>query len=303
MKKCVSATTAFFIILMISSLCSAKDAAMIVDIRGRAFYETEANRGRQLVLMDFLETGDKIRLTPDAVLILNYFASGIREKITGPGSIVIGTEESIREEGMKISSLKTNYLPPKAVLSRADVQQSGAAAFRSLGDPIKIVILAPTDTAVRSVQPLFQWRPKSWARSYHLRVYDEQDKLCFETKTGDSRFTYTKPALNRGEHYTWTVSAMTGERVATGKGEFTILDETRLEKVTLTEKKIKDAFPEDSAERLIKLALTYQHYKLHDEALDILKELNQRYPHNQNIMNWYRKTASRKKKASEKTEE
>ncbi|MDM8549734.1 hypothetical protein QUF72_06645 [Desulfobacterales bacterium HSG2] len=304
MKKFVSAAiAALFVILISSSVCFGKDAAMIVDLRGKAFYESG---GQQIILMDFLKTGDEIRLKPGAVLILNYFASGIREEITGPGSITIGIEQSSKEGNVNVSCSKTDYLPPKAVLSREDVQQSGATAFRGLGDPDKIVILGdpdkivilgPADTAVRS-HPLFRWKSVRRAESYRFRIYDAQKSLYFETKTFETKtkeinFSYDKLALNEDEDYIWTVSAMrAGKVLAMGNGEFSVLNKKNLEELIRAEKKIKTAFPEDSAELLISLALTYRHYKLYDEAAEIVGKLERLYPGNQNIRNWYQNTIS-----------
>ena len=68
------------------------DAAMVVDLSGTSVYESGSEKGNQVALMDFLAKGDVIRLEEGARLVLNYFASGLREEIDRSEERRVGKE-------------------------------------------------------------------------------------------------------------------------------------------------------------------------------------------------------------------
>jgi len=289
MKKSeVPAMIAAFLILVSAAVCSARDAAMVIDIKeGKAYYEAGEEKGRELMLMDFPKPGDKIRLESGTVLVLNYFATGVREEITGPGKITIGNESSRETEKVRISRSEPDYIPPKSKLNREDLQQFGSSPFRD-ADPGGIVILRPTDnTAVRS-RPVFRWIPVKGAESYHLRIYDMLEKPCFHAETEKSSFSYDKSDLIPEEIYEWTVSTKAEGNTARGKGTFTILGRERLDKMLRSERRVRERYPENSDELLVILAVIYRQYELIDEVADMIRELHHRHPRNRNFERWLR---------------
>ncbi|QTA93174.1 hypothetical protein [Desulfonema magnum] len=291
MKKFAVTVTGSILMIFISSMiCSAKDAAMVVDLKkGRAYYETGDRQAREVMLLDFLKTGDKIRLEPDTVLVLNYFLPGVREEISGPGKITLGTDASEKEGDVKIIASKTDYLLPKTLLGREDVQQSGAVVLRGDEQSHNIVILRLADTAVRSSQILFRWQPVKGAGNYMLKIYDTLGSCCFQTTAKENRLSYDKSDLKPDELYSWKVSATANGKTSEGGGAFFILDQKTLDKVIRAEKKIRSECPKDSDELLTRLAVIYRYYELNDNAADMLRELHRRYPRNGNIQGWLQK--------------
>jgi hypothetical protein len=97
----------------------------------------------------------------------------------------------------------------------------------------------------------------------------------------------SKLDLTRGEQYWWMILAMAKGRIlAKGEGQFLIMTQENEANVSKAEVIIEKAYPEDSAESLISLGLLYQSYELYDDAVNVVKKLNQRYPQNKNIESW-----------------
>jgi len=279
-----------FILLTTITICSAaEDVVLVMDIlHGKAYYETGAKKGKEVVLVDFLAEGDTIKLAPQTVLILNYFVSGIKEELTGPGSITVGKSASQPEGAMVVKREKSEYIPPKSAISRAELQQSGAAALRGGKKDSQITLDSLDYTDVRSTQPVFQWRPVEGADTYRIKVSDaQQEILKLDVETAETNFTVDKSGLIRGEEYCWIVLALAkGKIVAKGEGQFVILTEERLKEVERAEKAIEMQYPQEAPGRLISLAIAYQHYGLLDDAAAILRKLHKAYPENEHIRNW-----------------
>jgi hypothetical protein len=258
---------------------------MVIDIRnGQAYYETGEKKGTEVILMDFLTEGEQIRLTPQTILVLNYFASGLREEVTGKGSITVGKFSSKKEGDVVVKGNRVDYMPPRSVLNKADMQQTGAVVLRKDRGLSKITILSLFNTAVRSIWPVFRWNPVKEAEIYKLRVYDVQDRLYLEITTDKTSFTYTKSDLIQGEQYWWTVLAFRkGKILAKGEGQFSIITEEDLEKVIKAERGIKEQYLQESTESMITLAMIYQNYELYDDAVNIFLKLHKKYPQNKNI--------------------
>lgn len=289
MKRCgLALVIGFFVFLATNTIChTAEDTAMVIDIKnGKAYYEAGEKKGQEVTHMDFLTEGDQIRLTPRTVLILNYFASGLREEMAGPGSFTVGKSSSKREDDVITKADRIDYLPPKSAIRKGDIQQTGAVVLRTVGGLSKITILSLSDTAVRSAQPVFRWQPVEGAETYKLRVFDVQDKLFFEITTDTTSFTYSKSDLHRGDQYWWTVLAMArGKIFAKGEGQFSVITEESLEKLIQAEREIIKQYPQESTESMVSLAMIYENHELFDDAADIFRKLHEKYPHNKNIIN------------------
>ena len=283
------AVIVFFLMFTAIAISFAQDTAMVIDLKqGKAFFETGSRKGQAVMLLDFPEPGSRIRLEANAVLVLNYFASGIREEITGPGKFRIGKDFSKKLSGVKISKSETDYLPPEAMLKKEDVQQVGADVLRR--EEGEIAVFVPADMAFRSSSRIsFRWQSVKGAENYVLRIYHmTEDTPCFETKVSEPRFVYGKPGLKAGGVYKWRVSALANGKDFEGEDSFSILDKKTLNKVIRAEKKIRTECPDASDEMLTRLAMIYRFYDLNSDAADMLRKLLRRHPQNQNIRRWLR---------------
>ncbi|MDM8524963.1 hypothetical protein QUF80_16455 [Desulfococcaceae bacterium HSG8] len=300
----------FFIIL--SNTACSEDAAMVMDIkRSTAYYEIGDKKGREIIILDFLKPGDRIRLKSGAVLVLNYFASGVWEEITGFGKITVGNGRSKGEGQVKIIASEPDYLPPirvgddrskkdedsqseiiasepnyflpKAAFSREDLQQSGVTVFRGPGSAIVL-----EDIAFRSPRPIFRWPRVQGAENYVVHISGTD----YNYKGQENSFTHNRSDMTRGNSYELKISAMVkDETLKEMKREFYILDQESLDKLILTEKKIRAECPEGSTGLLTRLAFVYRYYKLNDESADMLRKLHHRNPRNENIRRWLQKVA------------
>jgi hypothetical protein len=95
--------------------------AIVEDVRGKA---------TSVEFMDYVASGDVIKLGPAATLVLSYMKSCRRETITGAGTVTVGAEESIVQDGQVVAS----KVKCDSGYSRLIDQQleSAATSFRSL---------------------------------------------------------------------------------------------------------------------------------------------------------------------------
>jgi hypothetical protein len=264
---------------------AAEDAAMVVDIQGTpAFYTDGEERTREVGLMDFLTPGDRIMLDAQTVLILNYFASGIREIISGPGVVTIGKESSRETGGAKIEASKVDYIPPPTEVESGDDQHMGAFALRSPAPPLpEISLLGHDRTAVRSTPVKLGWLPVKGADKYRLTVSVRGGAKVFETDTQDL-FFILENRLKPGREYIWRVIALAGEKALAGNvARFRLLDLSSLTRLIILEQNIEANTPRNSDEAKISKAMLYKKYGLNDEAGGLLSDLKDRYPGNEGI--------------------
>ncbi len=290
----------------------AEDAAMVVDVQGTARYESGSGSDRKVALMDFLAEGDRLNLEAGCTLILNYFSSGNREILTGPGLLTVGLSASTVETSLKMETTKLAFQPKAAVLSQEDGQQAGAIVLRSANAPTvrpsmktvswdnlkdrKAVYLsecigsgkiAPDSlflTAVSGLRPQMRWKPVEGAQEYEIRVLDDQGRSMVETSTKENAYAYAGADLIRGRRYKWSVTALAGDRtIAQGGGEFRVLSESQLKSLSAAEKDISKVSGRDTVESRVSITLLYQEYQLYDEAAAAVNNLLRDYPDNVNL--------------------
>lgn len=285
----------FFVLtalLTLALLCSpapasAEDAAMVMDLKnGSAVYTAGMNKGREVQVMDFLAEGDAVELAPQAVLVLNYFASGLREEITGPGAVTVGPDASRAGEGVSVRTENVEVVPPQAVASVADDQHAGVVVLREMMSPdLEMVLLGLKDTAVRDLPLHFKWAAVEGASNYRFKLVDAVGNIVYETRTTSTDVVFEKPDLVRGDEYVWTVDAMDGDLfLVAGEGRFYLLSEERRAKLVEAEAFVQKHYPAGSTEADVVRAMLCQSNELNDEALAILVSLRGRHPGNPNIV-------------------
>lgn len=92
--------------------------------------------------MDYLGTGDVLKLGPRDVLVLSYLKSCVHEVITG-GTVSVGAERS-EVQGGKIVSTKVPCDGGKMQLTSQEASTSAASAFRLQSVPHKPTLYART---------------------------------------------------------------------------------------------------------------------------------------------------------------
>jgi hypothetical protein len=262
------------------------DAAMVVDLSGTSVYESGSEKGNQVELMDFLAKGDVIRLEEGARLVLNYFASGLREEIDGPGQITIDLEQSRNDQKVAIKSSKVEFVPSQAQVQVGDAQHTGVVALRSPPPmvPPLTASLNPNHTALRGLPIALQWEPQPGVSRYAVVVADVLEDVVFKTETDSTQVVVEKTDIKSGEEYVWKAQdAGAPELGLEGQARFYLLSPEKLSELSHTEAYIKKTYKEGSSEALIALAMLYKKYELNAEAKTVLAELLEANPRNRNI--------------------
>jgi len=150
----------------------------------------------EVEFMDYVGSGQVIKLAPRDVLVLSYLKSCEHETITG-GSVVVGTERSEVKDG-KVVRAKVPCDGGKMKLSSQQAASSGAAAFRLQSANISPTLFAQT--------PVVQL-PKTLASGERTLVIQRMDRRGsrFEVKLADE--------VAGGEFYDLTNAKV---RLATG---------------------------------------------------------------------------------------
>ena len=108
-------------VMATSAASAASTVALIEELSGNP---------AALEVMDYLETGQVIRLGARETLVLSYFNSCTRETITG-GTVTVGTEQSKVVSG-KVERTKVRCDRARASASAEHVIQAGGHVFRGL---------------------------------------------------------------------------------------------------------------------------------------------------------------------------
>lgn len=276
----------FLLIGIVSAL--ADEAAMVVELKdGAAVYESGQKQGEKVMLMDFVNEGEKIKIDKGATLVLNYFVSGAREEINGPGIISVGLEGSEKTGKVAIQSAKVDYIPSKARTGSGEAEHLGVVALRDTGPAKadKVFPISLSKTAARTMPLTFRWGPIGRAENYSFKILDSAGKVVVKAETKEPVYVLEKETLSPGKEYSWNVEALSGKRkIAEGGSSFYMLDESRAGQVATTEQYIQKNYKADSTEYFVALVMLYTKYQLNDEARPILLTLRQSNPTNTNIV-------------------
>ena len=117
-------------------------AALVEDVRGKV---TGAE------FMDYVAPGKVIKIGPAGMVVLSYMKSCRREAITGAGTVIVGTEESMVQQS-EVDAAKVRCDSGHSLAVEQEVADGAATSFRSL-DPVSS--RSPRLT-VYGLSPLFE---------------------------------------------------------------------------------------------------------------------------------------------------
>jgi hypothetical protein len=130
-----------------------------------ALVEDVSGSTADVEFMDYVGTGQVIKLAPKDVLVLSYLKSCAHETITG-GTVRVGAEKS-DVEGGKVVRTKVTCDGGKMKLASQTANASGASSFRLQSAPVEPVIFA--------AQPMIQL-PKLADGSDRKLTFERVDK-------------------------------------------------------------------------------------------------------------------------------
>jgi hypothetical protein len=132
---------------LILSAAAQSPSAVVEDLAGSV---------PSVQFMDYVETGQVIRLGARDRIVLGYLKSCWRETITG-GTVTVGSEQS-EVAGGEVARTKVACEGGKMMLSAELAGKSGAMVFRQAPKP-QAVALAHPEFTLYGLSPVFELRP------------------------------------------------------------------------------------------------------------------------------------------------
>ncbi len=201
-------------LLVIALLCgigqarhaSAAPIALVTDIAGKA--ETRVDeRTVPVTLLSEFRTGARVRLHPQARMMLLFYGSGELYALAGPSLVRItqaGVEALSGNEPVRQPTLSGRDGKP-LLLRPMGVTQAGVVV-RSVAQPI--TALAMTDGTTLDARPVFLWREPEPGLEYRFVLRDGNDTSHLERRLRETTLAMPPEiALADGQRYRWSLSA------------------------------------------------------------------------------------------------
>ena len=259
--------------------------AVILDASGTpAVLLTPAGGMREAQALDCLAAGDRLRLAEGARLVVYFFEAGFREEIQGPGLATVTQETLTLADGARQSARTELESVLPAGFCRPP-ERSGAGLVRDAGRFVSgLQPISPTDTAVRSPDFTFRWNRPDEADSFRLNLSVPLNPSLLDVRTRENSYQCPLENLSPGVEYKWTVVAQKdGVETTRAEGRFYLLSREARNEATYAEQYVRDHFPGGPTEKAVALVLLYRQYELNDEARQVLLQLRQDMPENDNF--------------------
>jgi hypothetical protein len=188
--------------LIPASQASARAPAPLV---ATALVEEVKSTSAEVEFMDYVGTGQVIKLEPSDVLVLSYLKSCAHETITG-GTVSVGAERS-EVQGGKIARAKVPCNGGNMKLSAAQANSGGASSFR-----LQNVVFDPTIYALPPMIQIPKLQPED-GRTLVIARADRRGKrvsIQLEESLAAGGFydmAKTKTRFARGAVYTATLGS------------------------------------------------------------------------------------------------
>lgn len=212
-----------------------------------------------------LYPGDKLRTAQNAQLTIQCADLGIKS--------IAGSENQLNSCLLAKQESKSDC--SKDLIKCPD-RGDDKIAWNSAPIPY---IISPRRTKLLDSKPILRWNPVAGATSYKLSLRENGAKLNWEMTVSGTEAVYPgEPALKPGVRYRLIVEANTGasSESAVGEGdiEFSLLDETEVERVKSEVGAIDKQVPNENAKKLA-ISSVYLNTNLIAEAREILENLQE----------------------------
>ncbi|MEG3865680.1 hypothetical protein [Microcoleus sp. Z1_B2] len=210
-----------------------------------------------------LYPGDKLRTAQNAQLTIQCADWGIKS--------IAGSENQLNSCLLAKEESKSDC---STDLIKCPDRGDDKIAWNSAPIPY---IISPRRTKLLDSKPILRWNPVAGATSYKLSLRENGAKLNWEMTVSGTEAVYPgEPALKPGVRYRLIVEANTGasSESAVGEGdiEFSLLDETEVERVKSEVGAIDKQVPNENAKKLA-ISSVYLNTNLIAEAREILENL------------------------------
>ncbi len=286
-KRSTGALFMVLFVLVVCRPCLAEEAAMVMELIGPPPIFSHPERvGEEVVLFEFLSPGDQLDLFEGGLMNLIFFATSVREAITGPGKIEIEAGRSRVLEAASILRESLDSIPSNVHVDPEDREHVGLVPIRGYGEQTerRVLLSSLSNTAVQPGGRTFRWRPVPDAEYYELELYDPEGNLILRTATKETEFHLEGGELISDRPYQWVVRARAGGKIlAEGLGVFHRLNDEDLGRMKSARTKIEEELGRETDAALMSLALLFRRYELNDNADIVLRRLLKEHPDNINL--------------------
>jgi hypothetical protein len=203
--------------LLTSGMVLAEPVAMVTDVSD-GVYTIVRDKPEKLVLLSYFEPGTIIRLDKNAHLTATFLSKSVEYRFSGPARLTVEQDRIVTNEGkaetQAVSLQKTRAAKKFTAAQRESVAQ--AAFEMRVGTRPGLRLDDPVDSRVLGSMPVFNWSGPRSIESYHLKLFDEQRKLVYQTVVSSNSWTPQEGLLKEGSTYEWEIEG------ALGKGEVLI---------------------------------------------------------------------------------
>ncbi len=255
------------LLLFFAASDDSRPVAMVLSVQGDV----------KLRRMDLLRNGDQVRVPAPGSVRLVFLTDGHRETLIPGATVRIADSggmpaEAVKREGARLAESHLVGLRKLAASARA-----GVSLIKDLDTPP--LPAAPIDgSTVLSDRPGFSWNANHDAGQGDVQLFlgetDRSESLVWSTRLAKEHLDYPhdRPALKRGETYTWKVSARE-KRVVT-KGRFTVATEEQSREFEVIRKWSRSA---EISDRLL-AAMLFEAGEVYDESGRLFESLTRELP-------------------------
>ena len=181
---------------------------MVTDLLGQATVSSQG-RSRDLTILDELDAGAMVRVSPGATLVVLYLDAGDEYVFKGPATIDFRREQPEMQSGTTPERRNLTLGKGGKVIRIKPVGMTqGAMVMRGIRADARIQLLNLHRTRTLETRPEFRWKELQPGLKYAFELDDETGRMIFEAQVNATSMELPASVqLKEGVPYTWEVSA------------------------------------------------------------------------------------------------
>jgi hypothetical protein len=181
---------------------------MVTDLQGQATVSSQG-RSRDLTILDELEAGALVQVSPGATLVVLYLDAGDEYVFNGPATIDFRQGQPEMQSGATPERRNLTLGKGGKVIRIKPVGMTqGAMVMRGIRTDARIQLLNLHKTRTLESRPEFRWKELQPGLKYGFELGDETGRMMFEVQVNATSMELPASVqLKEGVPYTWQVSA------------------------------------------------------------------------------------------------
>jgi hypothetical protein len=228
---------------------------------------------------DLLGAGDRVLTGANSEARFLFCPESRAAKMTAGSEVEFDAASLSVKKGSLAEERKvpTCRLPASLVLAAASKMKTGSMRMRGSG----MVLRAPANTMVATLNPQFHWDPVENATNYELTLRDREEHILWKGSVSGTEVSYPgdATALAWGQKYRWRVTAQRdGDTLDEAGSSFQVMPAEQAAKVRTAVADLEKERAANPAENgpLFLLAFLYEDNGMLDDAVRVYGELAQR---------------------------